>query len=182
MANKITKVVKSNFLPITFEGRLPVYAERFNALVEGLNDLGIADSAFTPENLNITGDLSVGGETSLSGTLEVTGTTTVNALDINGLIRIKGTPQTLTGAGAVNLTTSTTLLVTTGANALTLAAGADGQIKIITMKTDGGDGTLTPTGLRGGTTITFSAVGQSATLLYKDSAWLPIALVGAVLA
>lgn len=157
-----------------------VYYSKIKEMIDAINDLNDGDVDMT--DLTLSGDLSVGGETSLSGTLEVTGTTTVTALDINGLIRIKGTPQTLTGAGAVNLTTSTTLLVTTGANALTLAAGADGQIKIITMKTDGGDGTLTPTGLRGGTTITFSAVGQSATLLYKDSAWLPIALVGAVLA
>jgi len=55
MANKITKVVKSNFLPTTFEGRLPVYAERFNALVEGLNDLGIADDGnLTPASVTIT--------------------------------------------------------------------------------------------------------------------------------
>lgn len=63
-----------------------------------------------------------------------------------------------------------------------MAAGTAGQIKIITMKTDGGDGTLTPTGLRGGTTITFSAVGQTATLIYLDSAWIVLSLVGAVLA
>lgn len=157
-----------------------VYYTKIKEMIDAINDLNDGDVDMT--DLTLSGDLSVGGETSLSGTLEVTGTTTVTALDINGLIRIKDIPQTLTGAGAVNLTTSTTLLVTTGANALTLAAGTDGQIKIITMKTDGGDGTLTPTGLRGGTTITFSAVGQSATLLYKDSAWLPIALVGAVLA
>jgi len=157
-----------------------VQYDKIKEIIDTLNNLTDGDVDMT--DLTLTGDLSVGGETSLSGTLDVTGTTTVSALDISGLIRIKGTPQTLTGAGAVNLTTTTTLLVTTGANALTLAAGADGQVKIITMKTNGGNGTLTPTGLRGGTTITFSAVGQTVTLLYKDLAWLPISLVGAVLA
>ena len=39
-----------------------------------------------------------------------------------------------------------TQVTTTGSNqALTLANGANGQIKIVTMVTDGGDGTLTPT-------------------------------------
>lgn len=88
------------------------------------------------------------------------------------------TPQTLTGTGAVNLTTSVTLLITTGADALTLAAGTSGQQKIITMKTDGGDGTLTPTGLRGATTITFNDVGDSVTLYAIDSAWIVLSSFG----
>ena len=46
-------------------------------------------------------------------------------LVVKGPVVLGGTPQTLTGAGAVNLTTFSTLLVTTGANALTLAAGAE---------------------------------------------------------
>ena len=54
------------------------------------------------------------------------------------------TPQTLTGAGEINATTSITLLVTNAANALTIADGlVEGQIKYIVMKTDGGVGTLT---------------------------------------
>jgi hypothetical protein len=46
-----------------------------------------------------------------------------------------------------------TEIATTGANALTLANGAAGQIKIITMVVDGGDGTLTPTTFANGSTI-----------------------------
>jgi hypothetical protein len=82
-----------------------------------------------------------------------------------------GTPQTLTGAGAVNLTTATTWIVTTGADALTLADGTEGQRKFIVMKTDGGAGTLTPSNLGNGTTITFDDVGDSADLLFTNSAW-----------
>lgn len=81
------------------------------------------------------------------------------------------TPQTLTGAGAVNLTTKITWLVTTGANALTLADGTEGQTKQIIMKTDGGDGTLTPTNLGNGTTITFNDAGDSANLLFTNAKW-----------
>jgi hypothetical protein len=86
-----------------------------------------------------------------------------------------GTPQTLTGAGAVNLTTRTTLLVTTGANALTLADGIEGQRKVIVMKTDGGDGTLTPTNRHGYATITFNDAGDSIELNFTDGKW---AIVG----
>ena len=81
------------------------------------------------------------------------------------------TPQTLTGPGAVNITTSITHLVTTGADALTLADGAEGQIKYIVMKTDGGDGTLTPTNYANGTTLTFNDVGDSVMLLFTNGAW-----------
>lgn len=89
-----------------------------------------------------------------------------------------GTPQTLTGAGAVNVTTDTTLLVTTGANALTLADGAPGQIKKILMKTDGGDGTLTPTNKAGFSTIVFNDVGDAVTLQFQDGKWWIIGSYG----
>ena len=80
-------------------------------------------------------------------------------------------PQELTGPGAVDLITSTTLIVTTGIDALTLADGVEGQHKYIVMKTDVNDGTLTPTNLANGTTITFDDVGDSAHLLFTNSAW-----------
>ena len=81
------------------------------------------------------------------------------------------TPQTLTGAGAVNITTSITHLVTTAADALTLADGATGQIKYIVMKTHGGNGTLTPAHFANGTTLTFDAVGDSVMLLFTNGSW-----------
>jgi len=39
------------------------------------------------------------------------------------------------------------------------------------MKTDGGVGTLTPTSLGNGTTLTFDDVGDSAHLYFTNSAW-----------
>lgn len=82
-----------------------------------------------------------------------------------------GTVQTLTGAGAVDITSPITHVATTGADALTLADGAAGQRKFIVMTSDGGAGTLTPTNLGNGTTITFDDVGDSADLLFTNSAW-----------
>ena len=82
-----------------------------------------------------------------------------------------GTPQTLTGAGAINSSTAITLLVTTGSNALTIADGAvDGQVKYIVMKTDGGDGTLTGANLVGAS-ITFADAGDAVSLIWTDSKW-----------
>lgn len=81
------------------------------------------------------------------------------------------TTQALSGAGAVDVTSAITELTTTGANALTLADGVEGQHKFIVMVVDGGDGTLTPTSLAGGTTITFAAVGETAHLLFTAGDW-----------
>jgi hypothetical protein len=118
---------------------------------------------------------------SMYGTTTMT-TATTGTLTTTGTYLTAGTPQTLTGAGAVNLTTYTTLLVTTGANALTLAAGAEGQHKFIRMKTDAGDGTLTVTNLQGGTTLTFNDAGDFVELYYVDAKWHIIVNSGATLA
>jgi hypothetical protein len=96
---------------------------------------------------------------------------------------ITGSVQSLSGAGAVNTTALITQLTTTGANALTLANGTLGQIKIITMIVDGGDGTLTPTTFANGTTMTFGDVGDTVTLVYNGTiGWTIVSNSGVVVA
>ena len=76
-----------------------------------------------------------------------------------------------------------TSLTTTGAaQALTLADGVVGLIKIIAHVVDGGSAVLTPTTKSGFTTITFTAVGESAMLIYTVSGWVIVSLRGAVAA
>jgi hypothetical protein len=86
--------------------------------------------------------------------------------------------QALTGAGAANITSYYTALTNTGADAITLADGAQvGQLKKIQMIVDPGtDSTLTPTNLSGGTTITFADVGDYAILCWDGSNWVAIEL------
>ena len=110
-----------------------------------------------------------------------TGAITSNAAYDKG---IRGGVQSLSGAGAVDLTNLITELTTTGANALTLADGTtSGQIKIVNMIVDGGDGTLTPATFANGTTITFDAVGESATLVWNSTVgWVATSTVGATIA
>ena len=79
--------------------------------------------------------------------------------------------QNLCGAGAVDVTNACTEIYSTGTNALTLANGVEGQLKILTMQVAGGTATLTPTNFSGGSTIAFNAVGDSATLLFANSTW-----------
>ena len=82
------------------------------------------------------------------------------------------TAQALSGAGAVDLTSQITHFTSTGAaQALTLADGANGQIKTIIHIVDGGSGVLTPTNFGGGTNITLDAVGDTVTLIFTNSKW-----------
>lgn len=85
--------------------------------------------------------------------------------------------QALSGAGAINITTYYTAWTTTGANAATLVNGVvKGQMKKIQMIVDADDGTLTPTTLTGGTTITFADVGDFVILCWDGTSWVPVEL------
>lgn len=106
----------------------------------------------------------------VDGTTNVTGTLTANGL-INGV-------QTLTGSGStevISLTETVTQLITTGTQNFSLANGTEGQIKIITLKTDGGNATVTPASFLNGTSITFDDVGDTMTMLYQSTGWIVLA-------
>jgi hypothetical protein len=121
-----------------------------------------------------------GPVTSLNGFVgPVTGAITGNVTgNITG--DVFATNQALSGAGAVNLTDMMTSLTTTGSSqALTLANGTVGQIKIVSHVADGGSAVLTPTTKVGFTTITFTNAGDSAMLVYTAAGWGIIALNGA---
>ena len=93
------------------------------------------------------------------------------------------TVQALSGAGAISLNTLHTALTTTGAQAQTLANGVAGQIKTISMVSDGGDGTLTPATFANGSTITFNDVGDSVMLIYNTTGgWALISNTGCTVA
>jgi hypothetical protein len=89
------------------------------------------------------------------------------AAEIDAICDASASTETRTGAGAISISTAYTSLVTTGADALTLAApGASSipRIKVIHMTTDGGDGTLASTNIvgqsSGTTSITFNDAGD----------------------
>ena len=79
--------------------------------------------------------------------------------------------QSLSGAGAVDVTSAVTLFTSTGTNALTLADGTVvGQTKTIIHDVDGGVGTITPTSTVGYTTITLTDVGDAVQLMWSSTA------------
>ena len=85
----------------------------------------------------------------------------------------QGAQQALSGAGAINVTSFSTVWTTTGVNAATLANGTRiGQLKEIMLTVDGGDGTLTPATASGFTTIVFSNIGDMVLLEWTGSGWI----------
>lgn len=126
--------------------------------------------------------VTIGGSQTITGNKTFSGASVFSgSVTMSGLL-IESSLQSISGAGAINTTTFRTNITTTGANAYTLANGTVGQIKVITMVVDGGDATITPTTLLGGTTITLDAVGDSVTLQYGVGGWAIIGGNGYVLA
>jgi len=93
-------------------------------------------------------------------------------------IGLNSTSQSITGDGststAIEVTNPVTEIDATSATApCTLADGANGQIKIIINVSTAGTNavTITPTNLRGGTTITLNAPGETVQCIFKNSNW-----------
>lgn len=164
--NRYADAVRST---LSLDVNTPPYAIIASGLINKVGTLGAyVDSS---GNLIVPGGMTVTGATTLTGNITLTGT-------------LIDSTQSLSGAGAVNITTGTTKLTTTGAGqALTLADGTNGQIKRIIHDVDGGSAVLTPTTKTGFSTITFTAVGESATLEFVTTrGWIILALNGAVAA
>ena len=109
-----------------------------------------------------------------NGFESITKNATTGAITTNATYgaTITGGVQSLSGAGAVDLTNLVTELTTgAGAAAVTLADGTtSGQIKITNMIVDGGGtATVTPVTFASGTTLAFDAVAETATLVWNSA-------------
>lgn len=94
--------------------------------------------------------------------------------------------EDLADGGAASLAKTTSYFSTGSAETSTLAAGVEGQIKVLAMYSDGGDmvTTVTNAGWKssGTGTITFDTLGDSCTLMYINSKWFCIGNNGAAFA
>ncbi len=98
---------------------------------------------------------------------------TGGVVQVTGLV-INSPAQQVIGGGAIDITSPSTDMTTTGADAFTLANGAIGQVKTITLVVDGGNAVVTPATRNGYATITFADAGDSVQLEYKAQGWAVI--------
>lgn len=107
--------------------------------------------------------------------------------NIPSYIALDGTAQTITGSTAVNNTASVTLLdgASFGSSATgALAAGTQGQIKVVVMSTQPTNArtyTLTPAARNGYDSLTFGAEGDAALLMFHNSEWTIIGMRGNII-
>jgi len=102
--------------------------------------------------------------------------------NIPSWLGLNSTSQAITGDGSTStaidiITPVTEVDATSAAAPCTLADGNNGQIKtIINVSTSGTEAvTITPSNLRGFTTVTLNAPGETVTLMFKNSNWNIIA-------
>ena len=122
---------------------------------------------------------------SQNGFQSVTVSSTTGAVTVNSSFGkdVVLSAQSLSGAGAVDVTNTFTSLTTTGVSqALTLADGSVGEVKIITHTVDGGSAVLTPTTKIGFSTVTFAAVGDTVMMIYTAAGWAIIGSKGVTIA
>ena len=100
-------------------------------------------------------------------------------------IKLTGS-EDLADAGAASLTKTASYFTTVAAETATLAAGVEGQIKVLAMYGDGGDMVVTVTNAgwksSGTGTITFNDIGDAVTCMYINSKWFVIGNNGATFA
>ena len=88
--------------------------------------------------------------------------------------------STYTAAGAIALTDDVAIFETSGAIAVTLADGSEGDRLVVLLGVDGGTMTLTANLLGSTNTLTFDNVGDSVDLLFAKGAWQIIGGAGSV--
>ena len=94
---------------------------------------------------------------------------------LQGNITITGTPQILSSAGAVSITTPTTYLNVGGTAAdISIPAGANGQIKVIVTTAASGGYYSLGYNIARGANVRFANVGDTATLMYTNHKWFMI--------
>lgn len=137
--------------------------------------------------LNTNKAVALGSTLSVTGASTFTGAITANGGitgQITGTGAFTGSTETVTGSGAVGITTLTTKLNTTGGGTYTLANGTDGQVKIVVLTVDSGtDAVITPTTKTGFTTITLGDAGDGVVLVYTTTTgWICVGNNGSTLA
>lgn len=115
------------------------------------------------------------------------GGSSISIVEVNKEIQpFNNSSEQLNDTAGANLALTTSWFSTVTATTATLAAGAEGQIKVFAMYADSGDMVITVSNAgwksSGTGTITFDTIGDACTLQYVNSKWFCIGNNGAVFA
>ena len=113
------------------------------------------------------------------------GGSSISIVDVNKEIQpFNNSSEQLNDTASANLAVTTSWFSTVTTTTATLAAGAEGQIKVFAMYQESGTMTITVSNPAwgGAGTITFNTVGKACTLQYINSKWFCIGNNGAVFA
>jgi hypothetical protein len=155
-------------------GSAAVIAGSTGTLAGATNDVGITRGAAGQWNIN-------DGSTTATNYRDLA----LRNLISSGNLIATPTAHTATTAAISVAASSSAVTSTAPAQACTLADGTNGQIKTIAHVASSGGGTfvVTPATKTGYTTITFTAVGETATLqFFTTVGWLILSIRGAVAA
>jgi len=95
-------------------------------------------------------------------------------LVVSDKLQIQGS-QRLTSGGAISVTETITYITNPDSSAaLTLAAGSEGQVKIVIMTSNTGGASMTLSGSSVSGVIVFDQEGDTATLIYTDNKWFMV--------
>jgi len=139
---------------------------------------GITDAATTAQGALADSAIQNGGSFDGDVTGSVFGDDSTVLVDgVNNTLHgvVLGGMQEIVGPGVVNLTTTSTEIVTTGTDAYTLANGTYGQIKHIIKIGGPGAATITPASFANGTSVELASNFNCVSLLYTNSGWAVIA-------
>jgi len=91
---------------------------------------------------------------------------------LKGNIQIESNVQSLAAAGIINLNLPVTHLTSSASDGvINIPTGVAGQIKILTMISDGGGSYTLYGNMAASANVTFNQVGDTATLLYTNNKW-----------
>jgi hypothetical protein len=138
----------------------------------GANDAKVTDGTTATSVQSTDVVYLVRGTSDMQSTLATLfGTGVPSIMRLSHQLFLGGTPQTFNNSGLITATESITHLTNDTTAALTISDGLyEGQLKLIVADTMGATSTLTGANIKG-SSITFSAVGQTAILIWSNSAW-----------
>jgi len=89
-------------------------------------------------------------------------------------LQVQGSER-ITAGGAISVAETITYITNPDSSAgLTIAAGSEGQVKIIIMTANTGNALMTLAGSNVAGIIEFNAEGDTATLIYTDNKWFMV--------